>query len=209
MDSLSAGREDRVANRRNDDRQARFADSRWFFLAHYDVDFGLRSFADTRHLVVVEIRLLDAASADGNSVVQSGRDAVYRGALDLSAYALRIERTAAIHGVNQSLHLHAAVLDADFGDSGCVAFKGIVSRDAASDTFWKRLAPAGLFGSEAKNALEPGSVQRLVFLRGGEGWDFPVLSDEPDTEFPRVGARCPGQLVHERVDDKAAGGMLA
>src|SRR6266436_2261188 len=71
-DSFSRRCENRVAHGRGDYRQSGFADAGRLFLAHDHVNFGFRRLANPRHLVVVEIGLLHAASADGDSIVQSG-----------------------------------------------------------------------------------------------------------------------------------------
>src|SRR5882724_6258320 len=75
-EALAGGGEDGVARRRSDDRQARFTDAGGVFRALRDVHFDLRSLVDARHLVVVEIGLLDAAAIDGDGVVQRGGEAV-------------------------------------------------------------------------------------------------------------------------------------
>ena len=72
-DALFCAGVDCIAQRGGNDRQARFADARGFFLAHDHVDFGFWSLAHARHLVIVEIGLFDAATHDGDGVMQGCR----------------------------------------------------------------------------------------------------------------------------------------
>src|SRR5260370_38408366 len=99
-DAFPGRRENGVAHGRGNDRQAGLADSSGLFLAHHHVDFRFRSFVDARHLLIVEIRLLDAPIFDVDGVVQSGGKTVDAGAHELSTDAVRIDGTAAIDRVN-------------------------------------------------------------------------------------------------------------
>ena len=75
--------EDRVTNGRRSNGQARLTDSGGIFLAHHHVDFDLRGVFNARHLVIMEIGLLDAPILDSNGVVQGGGETVNRGTFDL------------------------------------------------------------------------------------------------------------------------------
>src|SRR6266487_3166718 len=123
-------------------RQSRLADSGRLFLAQYDVNFCFRSLADTRQLIIVEIRLLHTASLDGNGVVQSGGKAVDGRAFHLRANAFRIDGTAAVHGINETVQLHGAVFHASFGHRRRVGIEGIKCSNASSLAFWQGLSPA-------------------------------------------------------------------
>ena len=94
------------------------------------MNFRFRSLVHSRHFVVVEIRLLDSATADGDGVMQSSREAINGRAFDLRADTLRIDRPAAIYRVNDAMHFHAAVFNAGFHHRRSVALKGIVSGDS-------------------------------------------------------------------------------
>src|SRR5882757_5978165 len=153
--ALSSRGKNGVADGRGDHRQSRLANAGGIFLAHHNMNFRFRRLFDARHLVVVEIGLLDAAILDGDGVVQSGGKAVDGGAFDLRADALRIDGTAAVHGINKTMYLNGAVFDTGFGDSSGVGLKGIKRGDAASLAFWQRLTPARFFGGELQNALQP------------------------------------------------------
>src|SRR6266436_320171 len=206
--SLPGRRENRIAHGRGNYRQSGFADAGRLFLAHDHVNFSFRRLANPRHLVVVEIRLLHAASIDRDRVMQSGRESVDSRALDLRANAFRIDRPAAIHGVNDTLHLHGAVFHTDFDDSSGVTLKGIVSGDAARNSLWERLAPSSFLRRQAQHALQTSRVERLAFLRVGEIGYFAILSDEAQAKFQRVGAGRSSEFIHKRFDHEAARGML-
>src|SRR3989442_794145 len=156
--ALASGREYRVAHRGGNNWETRLTNSGRLFLAHNHVHFGLRRFRDARHFVIAEIGLLDAAALDGNGVVESGREAVNRGALDLGAHAVGVHGPAAVHGVDEAMDADLAIDDVGLGDYRRITIEREITGDPAAHPVRQGLAPAGFFGSELQNALEASRV---------------------------------------------------
>src|SRR6266403_2551744 len=199
---------DGVAQRGRDDRQTGLANARGFFLAQDHVDFRFRSAIHARHFVVIKIGLFDAATLDGDGVVQGCRKPIDGGAFDLRANAFRVDGTTAIHGVDDATDLYCASIYAGFDDGRGVTLERIVASDAAKHALGKRLAPIGLFRGETQYSLEARRIERLGLLGVAEVRNFAIVTDEAEAEFQRVGARRVGEFIYKRLDDKAAGGML-
>src|SRR5260221_3803705 len=113
-DAFPGRGENRVAHGRGDHWQSGLADAGGLFLAHHHVDFRHWSCTHPRHLVIVEIRLLNTASLDGDGVMQSRRKAIDGRTFHLRADSFRIDGAAAIDRVNEAVHLHGPVLHARF-----------------------------------------------------------------------------------------------
>src|SRR6266852_6766692 len=206
-EALSGRGKNGVAHGGGGYRQSGFDNAGGVFLARHDVNFRSRSLVDARHLVVVEIGLLDAAILDRDGVVQSGRKTVDGGAFDLRADAVRIDGTAAIHGINETVHLDGAVLDAGFRNGGCVGIERIKCGDTPPLALWQRLAPACFFSGELQNALEPRGVARRFFL-AAELWNLAVAADELHSKRQGILARGGGKFVNTTFYDKAAAGVF-
>ena len=73
------------------------ADAGRLFFTRHKMNFDRGRFVHPRHVVIIEIRLHDAATLDGNGVLQGGRERINRRALDLRAHAIRIDDAAAIY----------------------------------------------------------------------------------------------------------------
>src|SRR5882724_8625655 len=205
--ALSGRSKNGVADGRGHHRQTGLADAARIFLAHHDMDFRLRSLFDAWHSVIVKVGLLDAALLDGDGVMQSGGQAVDGGAFDLRADAIWIDGPSAIHGINKTVHLYGAVLDADFGDSGGVGIERIKRGNTASLAFWQRLTPARFFGGELQNALETRGVERRCFIFA-ELRNFAVAPNELQAKGQWILARGSREFVNKAFHDEAAAGMF-
>src|SRR6266403_3860717 len=205
--ALSGRGENGVAHGRRHHRQSRLADSSRLFLAHHHVDFRLGRVFDARHLVVVKVGLLDAAILDGDGVMHSGGQAVDGGAFDLRADAIWIDGPSATHGINKTVHLYGAVLDADFGDSGGVGIERIKRGNTASLAFWQRLTPARFFGGELHNALETRVVERRCYIFA-ELRNFADATNELQAKGQWILARGSREFVNKAFHDEAAAGMF-
>src|SRR5260221_13144895 len=75
-----------------------FRSARGIFLAHDQVHFDLGHFAHARHVVVVEVGLLDAAAIDGDGVFHHSRERVDGGAFYLGYNSAGIAGAAALDG---------------------------------------------------------------------------------------------------------------
>ncbi len=95
------------------------------------MDFDLGHFADARHVVVVEVGLLDAAAIDGDGVFHQCRQRVDGRAFHLRNNSGGIDGAAAIDGIDDAVDADLALLDADFRDRCSVGLEGIISGDAA------------------------------------------------------------------------------
>ena len=171
------------------------------------MDFCFGSRADARHLVIVEIRLLDAAILDGDGIVQGGGKPVDRGAFHLRADAVRINGTATIHGVNETVQLHGPIFDAGFRDGGGVGIERKKCGDASAHTFGQRLPPARLLGGELQNSLEPRRIERRCFLFA-EPRNLAVLADEFQAKRQRILAGGSRKLINKTFHDEAAAGVF-
>src|SRR5205085_3725095 len=108
-DALAGGGEDGTGDRGREGRQARLADTARRFRALHDVHLDLRHLIDAQHLIVVEVRLLDAPVLEGHLAVERGSQAVDDRALDLALDNLRVDGLPAIDRSNDAMHLRRAI----------------------------------------------------------------------------------------------------
>src|SRR5436190_6253497 len=82
-DALAGRRKQCIAECWCDHRHRRLAAARPESAARHEDGLDLRHRSHAEHLIVVEIRLLDAAFLDGNLTIERGRESIDHPALDL------------------------------------------------------------------------------------------------------------------------------
>src|SRR5258708_7864978 len=90
-DALAGRGEDRVAERRRHDRHRWLAAAAPEAAALDDDRIHLRHLGETDDLVVVEVRLLDAAAPDGDLAIKRGTESIRHRAVDLHVRRHRID----------------------------------------------------------------------------------------------------------------------
>src|SRR5262249_14375591 len=113
--------------------------------ARHQHALDLRHPSHAEHLIVVEIRLLDAAVPNRDLTIERGGESIDYGTFDLHLDAHWIYHGAGIDGDDDAVHARLAVsIDrciTDGGDEGAI---GLVERNAAMDAQRQSRAPAGL-----------------------------------------------------------------
>src|SRR6516162_7295622 len=97
-----------------------------------------------RHLVAVEVGLLDAAVLQGDFAMERRRDAEDDRALDLRLDGVGVDDGAAIDCADDAPYPHRSVLrHLNLCDVSHIGREYVLERDASADPFRRWLAPAG------------------------------------------------------------------
>src|SRR5439155_293981 len=122
---------------------ARLADAAVLFIVFHDVHFNLRCFIDSKHRVIVEITLLNAALLESELVIESRRQPEDHSALHLRFNDSGIHGSATINRAHYAMNSHlAAGIDRCFGDLRGVAFKRCMHCDSPCTSCRQRLSPS-------------------------------------------------------------------
>src|SRR6266700_4787453 len=147
-DALAVRPVERVQHRRRRDADRRLADSApdGSTGRHQD-GFHFRHLRDAHRVVLVEIRLLDAAVLHRALLEKERRQAVHERARDLALDLRRVHRVARIGRRDDAVYLDlVAVLDRDLAGRGDEAVEAMQVCKAAMDTARRGLAPADPLG---------------------------------------------------------------
>src|SRR6266849_1768727 len=159
-DALAGRGEDRIRDGGHDGRRARFADPPRGLRARDQMDVDRRRLVDPQHTVVVEVVLFHAAVLECDLAPQRRADPEDDPALDLRLDGVRVHDRPAVDRRHHALDPHDAGLrDADLGDLGDVAPKGVQQGYATRAPGRQRATPSGLLGGELEHRA---SARRLV-----------------------------------------------
>src|SRR6202035_3382366 len=135
-----------LAGCRKDRRGAGFAHAARRLATLNYVDLDGRRLVDAKHLVGVEVSLLDPAVLQRDLAMERRRDAEVDRALDLRLDGIGIDHSAAIDRADDAPDANRLVLRPfDFGNLRHIGREDQLDGDAAADPLWQRLSPAGLF----------------------------------------------------------------
>src|SRR5262249_48725867 len=112
-DALACGAEDRIRHGRSDGRCTGLADTSRRIRAGYDVRFGRSHFVDVQRFVIVEVRLLSAASIDGDLAAECGAQSIDDSTFDLLHNDRRIHDLTAVYGADHTVNPEFSLLDRD------------------------------------------------------------------------------------------------
>src|SRR2546430_14283042 len=173
-DALARRFVERVHHRGRGDADRRLADSAPDRASGRHQDgLHLRHLRDAHRVVLVEVRLLDAAVLHRALLEKERRQAVHERARDLALDLRRVHRVARVGRGDDAGYLDlVAVLDRDLAGRGDEAAEAMQMRKAAIDTAGRGLAPADPLGHRVQHAQVPR-----------------VLRHELAAEFERVLAR--------------------
>src|SRR5690348_197701 len=136
-------------------RNAGLAHALGGLIAGNNVDLNLRGTADSKHLVVMEIALLDSAVFDGDLARQHRSEGIVNGPFRHGAHAVRVHHCATIDGAHDAVHMHRSILvHRNFGDVGDVTAKGKMASDASAMARRQWFAPAGFLGRKFQHRAE-------------------------------------------------------
>src|SRR5260370_12058550 len=120
-DGVAGGSENGVGQRGSNRGNAGLADACGAQFARNDVDLDFRGFEHAEHLVVVEIRLLDAAVFERDFRFESGRQTEDDAAFHLCFDDVWMDSATAIDSADDAMDAHRAVfLHRSFDDLGDV-----------------------------------------------------------------------------------------
>src|SRR5437773_4780254 len=173
-DALAGRAVERVQHRRRGDADRRLADAAPDRAsARHQDGFHFRHLRDAHRVVLVEVRLLDAAVLDRALLEKERREAVDERACDLALDLRRVHRVARVGRGDDAVYLDlVAVLDRDLARRGDEAVEAMQMRKAAIDAARRGLAPADPLGHRVQHPEIPR-----------------VLRHELAPEFERVLAR--------------------
>ncbi len=127
--------------------------------ARHDVHLDGRRLVDTKHLVVIEVRLLDPSVLDGDLAIQGSGDAEVHAALDLRADGVRIDDRAAIDRRHDAADPHRLVgRYRDFGHQRQIAAEDGLQGNAPTRPRRQRLPQPAFCAASASTALARGAL---------------------------------------------------
>ena len=160
-DAFARGREDRIAERRGEWRNARLSDTcgRGVVLDKVNVR-APRSFGHPRDAVIVEVRLIDYPAGRGDLTGARQARAKHRCAFELGTRRFRIgDETRIDRGVHARNAKLAAALDLDFDYRRDVGEEASMDGDAhAGPMSHPAFAPAGFLGRQFDHATQPTGI---------------------------------------------------
>src|SRR5256885_7999388 len=147
-DALAGRAVERVQHRGRRDADRRLSDSAPHGSAGRHQDrFNFRHLRDAHRVVLVEVRLLDAAVLHRALLEEERGEAVDEGARDLPLDLRRVHRVARVGRGDDAVHPDfVAVLHRDLAGRGDEAVEAMQVRKAAMDAARRGLAPADPFG---------------------------------------------------------------
>src|SRR5712692_6595873 len=156
-DALAGRPVERVQHRRRRDADRRLADAAPDRAAGRQKDgFHFWHLRDAHRVVLVEIRLLDAAVLHRALLEKERRQAVDERSRDLALDLRRVHRVARVGRGDDAVHLHlVAVPDRDLAGGRYEAVEAMQVRKAAIDAARRGLAPADPLGHRAQHAQVP------------------------------------------------------
>ena len=208
-DALAGCREDRVADRRRDWRHARLPDAGWRSGARDEVHVRHpRRLRHPRHLVAVEVRLLNLAVRRCHLAHQRQARAEHRGAFELRDDAIRVDDRPGIDCQIDPRDRHLArFADFDFDDGSDVREEAPVSgQSEAAARAGLLLRPPGLFGDDVDDTAQSRGVERVPCVAGlpagltlGAEVDDPRRADQFQQVLDAVGVGERRELVGEAL----------
>src|SRR6195256_6293901 len=143
-DALAGRPVERIQHRRRRDADRRLADAAPDRAAGRHQDgFHFRHLRDAHRVVLVEIRLLDAAVLHRALLEKERRQSVDERTRDLALDLRRVHGVARVGGGDDAVHLDlVAVLHRDLAGRGDEAVEAMQVRKTAVDAAWRGLAPA-------------------------------------------------------------------
>src|SRR5438132_13493738 len=156
-DALAGRPVERVHHRRRGDADRRLADSAPHGSTGRHQDrFHFRHLRDAHRVVLVEVRLLDAAVLHRALLEKERREAVDERARDLALDLRRVHRVARVGPGDDAVHPNlVAVLDRNLAGRGDEAVEAMQVRKAAMDAAGRGLAPADPLGHRVQHAEVP------------------------------------------------------
>ena len=115
-DALARDFEDGITHRRQNRRDARFADAAGVFCTRYDVYIHLGRFVVPDHWIIGKVVLHDTAILDGDLSFQRRSQAVQRTAFHLSFDGVGIDDPSRVDSNPHFVDFHCAVRNRDLGD---------------------------------------------------------------------------------------------
>ncbi len=117
-DALARDLKDRIAHRRENRGDTRFADATPLVTsAQRQVRLDLGHGIEAEHLVGIEIAFGDAALLDADLAIEEGCETIDHAALQLFLNGAGVHHVPAVHGADNVLHPYLALLaHRDFGD---------------------------------------------------------------------------------------------
>ena len=107
-----------------------------------------------KHLVSIEIVLLDAPPFQGDLAKKCGSDAKHDAALDLCPHDIRIDNGAAVDRADDTSDAYLSIVRYfDFGNVCHVGREDELQRDPATDPGGQWLAPAGLLRGKGEDGF--------------------------------------------------------
>src|SRR6266567_1207885 len=186
-DALARDLKDRIAHRRENRGDTRFADAPPLVTtAQRQVRLDLGHGIEAEHLVGIEIAFGDTALLDADLAIEESCETIGYAALHLFLNSTGVHHVPAIHRADHVLHSYLASLaHRDFGDLAHDRTIALEDGDALSSPLGERLPPVGLLGHGVEHE-EP--------VR-------PAL-EEHAPELHRIFPRRVRQLIHKTFDGK-------
>src|SRR5450755_1814072 len=156
---LASGRKNCIGYCRNDGRSPALAHStRWLgSLNNMNLDRG--RLVHAKHLVAVEVGLLDTAVLERDLTMKCGRDAEDNRTLNLRPYGIGVDHGATVHCADDAPDTNRAILRYfNFGNLRHVGPEDELKGDAAAGPLRQRLSPASLFGGKLEDSLAAGGL---------------------------------------------------